>query len=104
MKQLGTKRLETDRLILRKIMSSDANAAYNNWCNSEMVDKYVIWTKHKNANETLELYKKWEEDYSNLKTYRWIVELKENKEVIGTIDVSQKFLDYGTCEIGYCWR
>ena len=29
--------------------------------------------------------------------------IKKNKEVISTIDVSTKFLQYGTCEIGYCY-
>lgn len=103
MKQIGTKRLETERLILRRVIASDADDAYNNWCNSDMVDKYVTWTKHENIDVTRELYKSWEEAYDDPKTYRWIVELKDSKEVIGTIDVSRKFLDYGTCEIGYCY-
>ena len=57
MKYLGTKTLETERLILRKIKIEDANLAYNNWCNSDIVDKYVLWEKHPNIDTTIELYK-----------------------------------------------
>lgn len=41
MKNLGTKQLETNRLILRKIKSNDYIDAFKNWCNSDLVDKYV---------------------------------------------------------------
>ncbi len=54
---IGTKRLETTRLILRKATTNDATNAYRNWCNNDKVAKYVTWTKHKNIEETKELYK-----------------------------------------------
>lgn len=103
MKFIGTKILETERLILRKIKLEDSYIAFENWCNRDNVDKYVLWKKHENVEVTLNQYSKWIEDYEDLKTYRWIVELKENKDLIGTIDVSTKFMRFGTCEIGYCY-
>lgn len=103
MKYIGTKTIETKRLILRKVKLEDAYQAYENWCHSNIVDRYVLWKKHKSVNETLSLYTSWLEEYKNPKTFRWIVELKNNKDVIGTIDVSKKYLDYGTCSIGYCY-
>lgn len=42
MKFIGTKDLETERLILRRIKLDDAYIAYDNWCNSCEVDKYVL--------------------------------------------------------------
>ena len=102
MKSLGTKRLETDRLILRKINKKDYKQAYKNWCNSDQVEKYVTWAKHGSEDVTKELYEKWILEYEDKDTYRWIIELKESKEVIGTIGVSKKFLPYSTCEIAYC--
>lgn len=101
MKNLGTKKLETERLILRKINENDYKMAFINWCSSDKVEKYVMWNKHKDQLETKELYDKWIIDYDDV-TYRWIIELKETKEVIGTIDVSKKFLLSSTCELGYC--
>ena len=103
MKFLGTKTLETERLILRKIKIEDAPVAYKNWCNSDIVDKYVLWTKHSSEETTIEQYEKWIEEYNDEKTFRWIVELKENHDLIGTIDVSKRFIKHGSCEIGYCY-
>ena len=104
MNLIGTKNLETDRLILRKVKKEDATYAYNNWCSSDKVSKYVIWDKHENMDVTKELYEMWESDYENLDTFRWIVELKDTHELIGTIDVcGKKYFKYDVCEIGYCY-
>lgn len=101
MKDLGTKTLETKRLILRKVKEEDYQDAFKNWCNSDKVAKYVTWTKHITEEETKILYKNWVKEYDE-KTYRWAIELKKINEVIGTIDVSKNFLSFGTCELGYC--
>lgn len=103
MKFLGSKRLESERLILRKLTVNDAPIAFKNWCNSDNVDKYVLWKKHENVDVTISQYQKWVEEYNDEKTFRWIVELKDNHDLIGTIDVSNNFLRFGTCDIGYCY-
>lgn len=103
MKFLSSMTLETERLILRKIKIEDAPIAFNNWCNSDVVDKYVLWKKHPNVETTINQYKKWIEEYNDEKTFRWIVELKDNHDLIGTIDVASKFIKYDCCEIGYCY-
>lgn len=84
MKYVGTKQIETERLILRKIVRKDAYKAYENWCNSDKVSQYVLWEKHKNVEETLKLYEDWVLKYGDPKTFRWIIERKEDKELIGT--------------------
>jgi len=104
MKFIGTKQIETERLILRKLTVNDAEEAYNNWCSSYNVSKYVMWKKHENVEETKKLFSAWEKEYEDLTTFRWIVELKDTNEIIGTIDVaSKRYLPFGTCEIGYCY-
>ena len=104
MNLIGTKNIETDRLILRKVTKVDALDAYKNWCSSELVSKYVTWDKHESVEITKELYEIWEKEYENPETFRWIVELKDTHEVIGTIDVmGKKYFQYGVCEIGYCY-
>lgn len=78
--------------------------AYNNWCSSYNVSKYVTWNVHENVEITKNLFEMWEKEYDDLNTYRWVVELKETKELMGTIDVVKKqLMEYGTCEIGYCY-
>ncbi len=59
---------------------------------------------HKNSEETKELIGAWVKLYDSLETYKWVVEIKDTKELIGSLDVvSKKFLPYGVCEIGYCY-
>ena len=100
---LGSKTLETERLILRKLRIEDAPIAFANWCSSDIVDKYVLWKKHPSVETTIKQYEKWIEDYNDEKTFRWIVELKGTHDLIGTIDVSTRFIKYDSCEIGYCY-
>ena len=75
---LGTKTLETERLILRRINENDYIKAYKNWCSHDIVTKYVMWSKHKNELETKELFDNWIKEYEENDTYRWIIECKEN--------------------------
>ena len=104
MKYIGTKELETERLILRKIKIEDAPIAYNNWSSNDKVSKYTLWETHKDVNTTINLFNMWIEEYNDPKTFRWIVELKENHDLVGTIDVvSKKYMDFGALEIGYCY-
>lgn len=103
MKKIGTKTLYTDRLILRKIKENDYKEAYKNWCSDENVSKYVMWNVHKNELETKELFSNWINDYKDLCCFRWIVEIKESKELIGTIDVVKLSEVNSRAEIGYCY-
>ena len=104
MKLIGTKELETKRLILRKLKIDDYKEAYKNWCSSDNVCRFTLWDKHKNDNVTKELFTMWKKEYESPDTFRWIVELKDTHELIGTIDVaSKKYIRFGTVELGYCY-
>lgn len=105
MKHIGTKEIKTDRLILRRLRVEDAESAYNGWCANKNVAMYVTWNVHESIEETKELYEAWVQEYENLETYRWGVEIKDTHELIGVIDVpSKKFLKHGTFEIGYVYK
>lgn len=41
MRNLGTKRLETDRLILRRFVKEDSECVYKNWASDDEVTKYL---------------------------------------------------------------
>lgn len=100
---LGTRTLITNRLILRKINSTDYKKAFKNWCCDKEVARYVMWNPHKDENITKELYDKWILDYNNHFTFRWVVEIKETKELIGMIDVVNFSVNNKRAEIGYCY-
>ena len=103
MKDLGTKTLETDRLILRKIELKDYKKAFKNWCSDPNVAKYVVWNPHKNEEETKKLFEFWVGEYEKSYIFRWIVIEKESDEPIGTIDVVKLNERDSRAEIGYCY-
>ena len=96
MNNIGTIKLETDRLILRRLELNDAEKMFNNWCNDEEVSRFLPWEPHGKIEVTKELLDMWVNDYNNEHTYRWIVILKDNKEPIGTIDVVKKDISNNT--------
>ena len=63
MKKIGTKILETENLILRKIELEDYKAAYKNWCSDPLVAKHVTWDAHENDNVTKEIFEMWVKEY-----------------------------------------
>ncbi|MBE6153041.1 MAG: GNAT family N-acetyltransferase [Firmicutes bacterium] len=103
MKNLGTQRLETKNLILRKLEIEDYKGAFKNWCNDPEVTKYVTWEPHKSEEVTKELYETWIKEYNNPNTYKWIVIEKESNEPIGTISVVRFYQEDLSAEIGYCY-
>lgn len=100
---VGTKRLETDRLILRRLELDDAEAMFNGWCNDFEVARYLPWDPHGKIEVTNELLEMWVNDYNNSHTYRWIVVLKNENRPIGTIDVVNKDINNSIFEVGYCY-
>ena len=101
MKFLGTKQIETERLILRKIEPKDYVVAYKEWCSDPEQVKYTIHGIHKSEEVTKNLYDKWIEEYNDEKTFRWMIVLKDNNEQIGTIDINNTWSKYGCVEPGY---
>jgi hypothetical protein len=88
MKHLGTKKLETSRLILRKFELSDAEAIYDNWANDNEVTKYLMWPTHKDSSVTTSVLKEWVGQYDNDKFYQWAIVLKSNgNDPIGSISI-----------------
>jgi ribosomal-protein-alanine N-acetyltransferase len=63
MEHLGTKELETERLILRKFTKNDAKVMFNNWANDDEVTKYLTWPTHNAINVTLSVLEQWLQSY-----------------------------------------
>lgn len=56
---IGTKTIETERLILRKYIINDATDMFNNWVSDEEVSKYLAWRAHKSIDETKSILESW---------------------------------------------
>lgn len=102
MNDLGTRRIETERLILRKFSISDIPAVFHSWVTDENVTKYLSWSTHKNIQETTNLIENWIIRYDS-NSYNWVVELKHTHELIGNISAISVSRKHHNCEIGYCY-
>ena len=80
----GTQELKTERLLLRKIMSDDAEMVYK-WMSDPEVIKYEDWTPHQNIDYTRGYIIHVFGDYSSNQSYNWGIEL--NNELIGHVVV-----------------
>ena len=103
MKDLGTKTIETERLILRKFKVEDAEAAYKNWTSDPEVAKFLTWPPHNDVEVTKSVIKVWVNSYSKDDFYQWAITLKENgDEPIGSIGAVDKDEEIDMVHIGYC--
>lgn len=84
--------METERLILRKLTENDAEKMFENWTNDEEVCRYLTWLPHRSIEVTREILEDWLEDYEDPKTVRFGIELKENHDLFGEVDVV-KYVD-----------
>lgn len=85
---VGTRRLETERLVLRKHRMSDAGDIYHNWAADPEVCRFWQWEPHKNPEETKAYLSSWIEKYANPDYYHWIIVWKSTLQAIGYLYLS----------------
>lgn len=103
MNHIGTRYIETERLILRRFEVEDAQAMFDNWASDDEVTKYLTWPTHTDVSVTKQLLRDWVSQYSKDGCYRWAIILKENgSQPIGSIDTCHWCEDGEIPEIGYC--
>lgn len=85
MNHKGTIKLKTERLILRRIYLEDAEEIYHGFINQ---DEFLYWTnkKKRTLEEQIKSLDKIDEKYQNLTYYNWLITLKNNKTIIGSIN------------------
>lgn len=103
MLDIGTKRLETERLILRRFEEKDIEELfYNGYITDEVMTKNLSWSPCKTIEEQRVVIKSWIEKYRDNSFYKWLIELKDTHELIGGIDVCSLYKRKNYCEVGYC--
>lgn len=109
MKHLGTKTLETPRLILRPFVMDDAQAMYDNWASDPEVTRFLSWPAYQSIEDARWILDIWMKDYEKPDFYQWAIILKELSQPIGSISVVNSDDRVDMAEIGYCigrawWR
>lgn len=102
MNHLGTKTLETPRLILRQFCADDAQAMYDNWCSDPEVTKYLTWPTYTSVDTAHEILAIWTKEYEKKDFYQWAIELKEIGQPVGSISVVEQKEKAKVAHIGYC--
>lgn len=102
MNHIGTKTIETSRLILRKFKITDAETMFKNWGSDSKVTEYLSWETHSNIKNSEDIINIWVSNYENNNVYNWVIELKETNEAIGNISIVKLEDTNKSCEIGYC--
>lgn len=102
MKQLGSKVLETARLILRPFRAADARQAFTNWMSDPAVTRYLTWTPHTDISFTQKLLAQWEQESVFSDVYHWAIVFRGTGEVIGDICVVSSDKRSERAELGYC--
>lgn len=102
MEHAGTKKLETDRLILRQFVSGDAANMFYNWASDSEVTKYLTWLPHQSIEDSKAYIASLIAAYPRTDTYNWGIELKEIEQVIGSISVVRLDDNAESAHIGYC--
>ena len=99
---LGTKTIETERLILRPLTLDDIDAAFSNWTSDKDVAEFLRWESHKDVNVTKSVFDIWVKSYKEKDFYQWGIVLKSINEPIGTISIVDIKENLGIAHIGYC--
>ena len=99
----GTQNIETERLILRRFSTGDADAMFRNWASDPEVTKYLTWPAHTSTDVTRKVLEGWIPSYEQDTYYQWAIVLKENgNEPIGSISAVGMKDDIDMVHIGYC--
>lgn len=110
MKELGTVKLTSERLVLRRFVQEDAVPMYQNWANDDEVTRYLTWPSHGNLEVSEQIIKLWVENYQLETTYSWAICLKTDiDQPIGSIGLGKIDQRLESMEVGYAlgqrwWR
>ena len=103
MRNRGTQRLETERLVLRRFELDDAEAMFGNWASDDEVTKFLTWPTHESVDASRAIIAQWVASYSDDAWYQWaIVPKGGNDEPVGSISVVRTNEATETMAIGYC--
>ena len=92
--------LETERLILRRIVPSDLEDVYA-YSSDPSVPRYLLWYPHSSRKQTAQYLKLIDKKYKKAEFYDWGVVIKSDNRLIGTCGFTSFSIENNSAEIGY---
>lgn len=92
--------LETERLLLRKIVMEDVDDIFE-YASIPEVAEFVIWSPHKTKDDSIQFVNLAEQEFLNKGMITWGIELKSENKLIGSISIHHIQLIHSCAEIGY---
>ncbi len=85
MNEIGTVKLETERLVLRRFEKSDAQELFDGFVNQKEFlyytnKKFITLEEEKASLENIE------EKYQNKNYYNWLITIKDTQQIIGAVN------------------
>lgn len=93
-------RLESERLILRKLSLKDADDMFEYTKDSE-VTKFLSWDAHTSINQTTDFIKNTIKEYDGIRSYPYAIEIKGERKFIGIVRAYDIDSHNKRCEISY---
>ena len=93
-------RMETERLILRKLEQRDAPLYFERISSREAVAKTMLWEPHQHPGETEALVARCVQWYADPTFCRWAIALKSDDTIIGVADLL-RFTEDRRCSFAY---
>lgn len=87
MNEVGAIKLETEKLVLKKLEKNDAKELFEGIINQE---EFLYYTNKKpvSLEEEKASLENIEEKYKNKNYYNWLITLKDTKQIIGAINLN----------------
>jgi RimJ/RimL family protein N-acetyltransferase len=78
--------LQTERLLLRRPVLSDAEAAFESYAGDSEITRYLTWTAHSSSSQTKELFQQSIDAWDLRMGHRaWLIERRADGMLLGTI-------------------
>lgn len=92
--------LKTERLILRKVLLTDAKDIFE-YASNPIVSKYLVWQTHKNIEDTKEFICQVIQGYISREPANWGIEFIEENRLIGIISFLNWDQNHFKAEVGF---
>ncbi|HEX2729562.1 MAG TPA: GNAT family N-acetyltransferase, partial [Rubrobacteraceae bacterium] len=93
-------RLETDRLVLRKMRHEDAEAMFA-YASDPEVTRYVVWDTHRTIEDSRAFLELTISSYASGEGLDWGIVYKGDEKFIGTCGFVNRSPEHARAEIGY---